>query len=89
MISSLPILTFHALDDQPSVTSFSPRLFRRGMARLHENGYRTLSLLEAVDCLRHLRTDRLFDAMMRRWFPWYIAARSLPRRIRRAFQFGR
>jgi peptidoglycan/xylan/chitin deacetylase (PgdA/CDA1 family) len=62
MISALPILTFHALDDQPSVTSFSPRLFRRGMARLHENGYRTLSLLEAVDCLRHGRLfpDRSF-----------------------------
>jgi peptidoglycan/xylan/chitin deacetylase (PgdA/CDA1 family) len=62
MISALPILTFHALDDQPSVTSFSPRLFRRGMARLHENGYRTLSLLEAVDCLRQGRLfpDRAF-----------------------------
>jgi peptidoglycan/xylan/chitin deacetylase (PgdA/CDA1 family) len=62
MTSSLPILTFHALDDQPAVTSFSPRLFRRGMARLHENGYRALSLTEAVDCLRHGRLfpDRSF-----------------------------
>ena len=50
--SSLPILTFHALDDQPSVTSFSPQVFRRGIARLHENGYWTLSLTEAVDRLR-------------------------------------
>ena len=49
MASFLPILTFHALDDRPSVISFSPRVFRRGMARLHENGYQTLSLLEAVD----------------------------------------
>ncbi len=48
---SLPVLTFHAIDDRPSVISFSPRLFRRGMARLHERGYRTLSLLDAVDCL--------------------------------------
>jgi peptidoglycan/xylan/chitin deacetylase (PgdA/CDA1 family) len=62
MISALPILTFHALDDPPAVTSFSPRLFRRGMARLHENGYRTLTLLEAVDYLRHGRLfpDRSF-----------------------------
>lgn len=52
MTVSLPILTFHALDEGPSVISFSPRLFRRGMARLHDSGYRTLSLLEAVDRLR-------------------------------------
>ena len=49
---ALPILTFHALDDPPSVTSFSPRVFRRGIARLHENGYKTLSLTEAADCVR-------------------------------------
>jgi len=58
MAASLPVLTFHALDGagradrSPSVISFSPRAFRRGMARLHENGYQTPSLLEAVDCLR-------------------------------------
>ena len=53
MASWLPILTFHALDDQPSVTSFSPRTFRRGIARLHERGYQAMSLLEVVDCLHH------------------------------------
>jgi peptidoglycan/xylan/chitin deacetylase (PgdA/CDA1 family) len=52
MATSLPILTFHALDDQRSVISFSPELFRRGMAKLFENGYRTIRLLEAVDYLR-------------------------------------
>jgi peptidoglycan/xylan/chitin deacetylase (PgdA/CDA1 family) len=51
MAASLPVLTFHALDDRPSVISFSPRVFRCGMAKLHESGYQTLSLLEAVDCL--------------------------------------
>ena len=51
MTVSLPILTFHALDDRPSVISFSPQVFRRGMARLYESGYQTLSLLEAVDYL--------------------------------------
>jgi peptidoglycan/xylan/chitin deacetylase (PgdA/CDA1 family) len=51
MAASLPVLTFHALDDRPSVISFSPPVFRRGMAKLHESGYQTLSLLEAVDCL--------------------------------------
>ena len=49
---SLPILTFHSVDDQGSVISFSPRVFRYGLARLHEKGYRTISLFEAVDCLR-------------------------------------
>ena len=49
---SLPVLTFHALDEGTSAISFSPRVFRRGMARLHENGYQTLSLLAAVDHLR-------------------------------------
>jgi peptidoglycan/xylan/chitin deacetylase (PgdA/CDA1 family) len=52
MAQFLPILTFHALDDQRSVISFPPELFRRGMARLFEIGYRTISLLEAVDSLR-------------------------------------
>ena len=51
MAASLPVLTFHALDDRPSVISFSPRVFQRGMAKLHESGYQALSLLEAVDYL--------------------------------------
>lgn len=57
MAFALPILTFHALDDKPSVISFPPELFRRGMANLHENGYRTISLLGAVD---HLRLKKSF-----------------------------
>jgi len=48
----IPILGFHALEDRPSVISFSPAVFRRGMARLHESGFRALSLLEAADYLR-------------------------------------
>ena len=52
MVLSLPILTFHALDDQRSVISFSPDLFRRVMAKLFEIGYRTISLLETVNDLR-------------------------------------
>jgi peptidoglycan/xylan/chitin deacetylase (PgdA/CDA1 family) len=49
---SLPVLTFHALDDQPSVISFPAPLFRRAMARLYERGFKTLDLLEAVDWLK-------------------------------------
>jgi peptidoglycan/xylan/chitin deacetylase (PgdA/CDA1 family) len=52
MTSFLPILTFHALDARPSVISFPPRVFQHGIARLHENGYKTLSLLEAANFLR-------------------------------------
>ena len=52
MTRSFPVLTFHAIDDRPSVIAFSPRLFERGMADLHRAGYRTLSLLQLVDCLR-------------------------------------
>src|SRR5262249_3339422 len=52
MAASFPALTFHTLDDRPSVIAFSPRMFQRGIARLHKRGYRTVSLLEAVDCLR-------------------------------------
>jgi peptidoglycan/xylan/chitin deacetylase (PgdA/CDA1 family) len=52
MATFLPILTFHTLDDQSAVISFPPRVFRRGMARLHENGYRTINFLETVDFMR-------------------------------------
>jgi peptidoglycan/xylan/chitin deacetylase (PgdA/CDA1 family) len=52
MTPRLPILTFHALEDLPSVTSFPPKLFRFGLTMLHEHGYRTISLLEVADCLR-------------------------------------
>lgn len=51
MSASVPILTFHTIDDHPSVISVSPNVFRRGMARLSESGYRTVSLLEVVNCL--------------------------------------
>lgn len=52
MATRVPILTFHALDDQASNISFSPRLFGRGMAKLHRHGYQTLTLPEVVDRLR-------------------------------------
>ena len=52
MAGSLPVLTFHTLDHRPSSISYSPDVFRRGVEKLHNGGYRTLGLLEAVDCLR-------------------------------------
>jgi glycosyltransferase involved in cell wall biosynthesis len=55
MATSLPVLTFHALDDQGSVISCPPHVFCRGIARLHTYGYRTQSLLDAVACMRQGR----------------------------------
>lgn len=45
-----------------SVISFSPRMFRRGLARPHENGYKTPSLMEAVNFMRQGKSfpDRSF-----------------------------
>lgn len=50
--SSLPILTFHALDDQPSVISFSPDVFERGIAMLRARGFRAIDLIEGAERLR-------------------------------------
>ncbi len=52
MATYLPVLTFHALDDRSSATSFSQKMFERIMLRLHESGYLTMSLMETVNCLR-------------------------------------
>src|SRR5262245_41693770 len=48
----LSILLFHSLDDQPAPISFPPDLFRRGLGRLYEHGYRTLPLSDVVDRLQ-------------------------------------
>ena len=50
--STLPILTFHALENQHSAVSFPQALFREGIARLRENNYSAISLSEAVQLLR-------------------------------------
>ena len=41
--------------------------------------------LERVDAY-YLRTDGLFDLMLTGAFPWYIWARSIPRRLRRVLR---
>jgi len=48
MASKLPVLTFHDVDERRSKISFSPRIFKRGLKRLHESGFCTLSLPEIV-----------------------------------------
>ena len=42
-------------------------------------------LLKRVDAY-YLRTDRLFDIMLTRLFPWYVEICNMKRGIRRAFQ---
>ena len=47
-VTSLPVLTFHSIEDTPSVISFAPRVFLRGLTKLHEHGYQALALAEAA-----------------------------------------
>ncbi len=51
MATSLPIITFHAIDDSSSVIAYAPTTFRKAMASLYETGHRALPLLEALECL--------------------------------------
>ena len=62
MPSYLPILTFHDIDDRPSVISVSPKVFDRSMAKLYANDYQSLSQMEVVDILKRgaLFPDRSF-----------------------------
>jgi len=50
-----------------------------GLITAHSDCY----ALQRVDAY-YLRTERLFQVMITQWFPWYIRARAVPRRIRRA-----
>ena len=54
--TTLPVLTFHALDaERASVASLLPAVFERGISKLCANGYRTIDLMAAVACLRQRR----------------------------------
>lgn len=52
MTTSIPVLTFHAIEEHTSVISVSPQVFSHGISRLHQHGYQTVSLLKAVDIIR-------------------------------------
>jgi peptidoglycan/xylan/chitin deacetylase (PgdA/CDA1 family) len=43
--------------------------------------------LERIDAY-YLRTEKLFNLMLTRGFPWYIWARRIPRWIRRTFEYS-
>jgi peptidoglycan/xylan/chitin deacetylase (PgdA/CDA1 family) len=44
----LPVLTFHRIDEKPSVISYPPRLFETLIEMLHANGFRTARLTDAA-----------------------------------------
>jgi peptidoglycan/xylan/chitin deacetylase (PgdA/CDA1 family) len=50
---------------------------RLGLVRAASDRY----ALERIDTY-YLREERLFSLMLSPWFPWYIRARAIPRRIR-------
>lgn len=49
---SIPILTYHSIDDSGSVISTSISRFQSQMRYLHDNAFRTLSLHEVAECIR-------------------------------------
>lgn len=53
MNSEIPIFTFHAMDETNSVIAFTPQAFASGLKTLTDNGFRTISLLDAANCLAH------------------------------------
>jgi peptidoglycan/xylan/chitin deacetylase (PgdA/CDA1 family) len=62
MAGFLPILTFHAIDDESSVIAFPAALCRAAMAMLFDAGYRALTLLDVVQCVNEKKffPDRSF-----------------------------
>jgi peptidoglycan/xylan/chitin deacetylase (PgdA/CDA1 family) len=51
MAASLPVITFHTIDDSSSVIACAPDTLRRGLAALHDAGHRAVTLVDALDCL--------------------------------------
>jgi peptidoglycan/xylan/chitin deacetylase (PgdA/CDA1 family) len=56
---SIPILMFHALEDDDTPISFAPKLFERALKQWHSQGWRTLPLEEVV---RRLKTRQELPA---------------------------
>ena len=53
---SIPILMFHSVDNLDSPLSFPPELFRSGLAWLRKQGFQSLTVTEASQCLRGAAT---------------------------------
>jgi peptidoglycan/xylan/chitin deacetylase (PgdA/CDA1 family) len=54
-MTGVPILTFHAVDEQPSNLSYPPRQFEYLLKKLIASGWHCLPLDEIVTCLRLAR----------------------------------
>jgi peptidoglycan/xylan/chitin deacetylase (PgdA/CDA1 family) len=50
--SSIPIFTYHSLDESGAVTSTAPTIFQKQMEHLWRSGYRALSLATVVEMIR-------------------------------------
>lgn len=49
--STLPVLTYHAVSDEPSRIAVPPAFFRRQVSHLRQAGYRTVTFAEATRAL--------------------------------------
>lgn len=56
--TTLPILTFHALDDRHSAISYPPKAFQRGLAQLSVHRIQTI---DPVDAARAMQTHTSFQ----------------------------
>lgn len=52
IVTRLPIITYHSLDESGSAISISPSMFRRQIGWLAAHRYETLKLSDALSCLR-------------------------------------
>ena len=52
MAATIPILTYHSLDESGSVVSTPPGVFRQQMRQLRKSGFQTISLLAALANIR-------------------------------------
>jgi len=59
MSNTIPILTFHAIDNRKSVISISPTIFRFGIDLVHSTGYQVLNSITTLQSLnnRNLHTN--------------------------------
>lgn len=56
---SVPIITYHSIDESGSVISTEPKIFREQMKILKENEYRVISLKEFISSLANNETNYL------------------------------
>jgi peptidoglycan/xylan/chitin deacetylase (PgdA/CDA1 family) len=60
----IPVLLYHSVDETGSVISISPAKFRNQMEYLWSNKYRTIPLLEYLECLSRDGTEGLKNIVL-------------------------